>query len=453
MRVTDKNILVVGFARSGLAAANFLLKRGARVAITDIRTEESLKAQISQLVGPVQLSLGGHRPEDFLKADLIVLSPGVALSRPELQAASEHNIPIFSEVELAYRFLDGTIIGVTGSNGKTTTTTLIGELLKNSRRQNVVAGNIGSPLVQWAETQAGGSQEPTTFVVELSSFQLETIAKFRCHIAALLNVTPDHQDRYREFDDYIRAKERIFLNQTPEDHAVLNADNPHTLGMAERCQSSVLLFSRKRPLERGIFVQDGAIRIRCKGQKHNLMPVQDIRLRGNHNLENVLAAAGVGAVAGLDPRIMARTFENFGGVEHRLELVEELNSVSFYNDSKATNIDSASRALQAFSEPLVVIMGGLDKGADFATLRPLMAGKVKLLILLGSASDKISKALSGTVETTAVSDMMEAVERAYHAAVPGDAVLLSPGCASFDMFEDFEHRGRVFKQAVHALKN
>ena len=452
MRVKDKNILVVGFARSGLAAANFLLKRGARVAITDIRSEDALKGQISRLVGPVQLALGGHRLEDFLNTDLIVLSPGVAPSRPELQTASQHNIPIFSEVELAYRFLDDPIIGVTGSNGKTTTTTLIGELLKNSGRQSVVAGNIGSPLVQWAETQPDGSKGPTILVVELSSFQLETIDKFRCHIAVLLNLTPDHQDRYREFENYIRAKERIFLNQTSEDHAVLNADNPHTLEMAERGQSSVLLFSRKRPLEKGVFVQAGVIRIRCEAQNYNLMPVQNIRLRGNHNLENVLAATGVGVLAGLDPQTMARTFENFGGVKHRLELVAELNSVSFYNDSKATNIDSTSRALEAFSEPLVVIMGGLDKGANFGTLRPLMAGKVKLLILLGLASEKIFKALSGTVETIAVSDMMKAVEQAYQAAVPGDTVLLSPGCASFDMFKDFEHRGRVFKRAVHALK-
>ena len=453
MKLKKKSVLVVGFARSGLTAANFLLKRGARVTITDLHNKNTLKEHISQLVGPVQLSLGGHRLEDFLNTDLIVLSPGVSLSRPELQAASQHNIAILSEVELAYRFVNGTVIGVTGSNGKTTTTSLIGELLKNSGKQSMVAGNIGFPLIQWAETQYGSGAPPTTVVVELSSFQLETIEKFRCHIAALLNLTPDHQDRYQKFEDYIRAKERIFLNQTSGDHAILNADNPHTLEIAERCKSSVLLFSRKRSLEKGVFVQKGIIRIRSKGKNHDLMPIQNIRLIGNHNLENVLAATAVGLVAGLTPKTMAKTFENFRGVEHRLELIAELNSVSFYNDSKATNIDSASRALQALTVPLVVIMGGLDKGADFGKLRPFMADKVKLLILIGSATNKIHKALSGTVKTIAVSDMIEAVQQAHQATVPGDAVLLSPGCASFDMFKNFEHRGRIFKQAVQALEN
>jgi len=452
MQVKDREVLVVGFARSGLAAANFLLECGAKVTITDTRSTDQLKNQISRLIGPVRLSLGEHRIEDFLNSELIILSPGVPTNRPELRKASRLNIPIVSEVELAYQFLLGTIVGVTGSNGKTTTTTLIGKLFKNAGRDCVVAGNIGSPLVQWVRHGSSGGKIQRNFVVELSSFQLETIKKFRCQIAAVLNITPDHQDRYKQFEDYIHAKERILLNQTPQDHAVLNADDPYTLKMSKRCRSSVVLFSRKQQLEQGIFVQDGLIRIRGHGRPSKLMPVEKIGLRGKHNLENILAAAGVGIVAGLDNRTLAHTFESFTGVEHRLEMVTELKNVSFYNDSKATNIISVSRAIEAFSEPLILIMGGLDKGADFRTLRQRVKGKIKLLVLLGSASGKIYDALGDTTKTELVKNMTEAVELAYEKAVPGDAILLSPGCASFDMFEDFEHRGRTFKQVVHQLE-
>ncbi|MFQ5928644.1 MAG: UDP-N-acetylmuramoyl-L-alanine--D-glutamate ligase [Acidobacteriota bacterium] len=451
MRVEEQNTLVVGFARSGLAAANFLLRRGARVTITDMKTEEELKEWISQLVEPPRLSLGGHNAEDFLGADFIVLSPGVPSNLPELRKASEQGIPIYSEVELAYRFLDGRLIGVTGSNGKTTTTTLIGELFKRAGRDCVVAGNIGSPLIRWVETPCASGSAPTTFVVELSSFQLETIKKFKCDIALLLNVSPDHQDRYDQFDDYIRAKQRIFLNQTSQDYAVLNADNPYTLKMSSHCSSSVLLFSRRHELEEGVFVEDGTIQISYQDQKQPLMPVSDIRLKGNHNLENVLAATGAGVLSGLAPEVMIEAFLNFAGVEHRLEPVRELNGVVFYNDSKATNLDSASQALQAFTEPLILLMGGQDKGADFGVLRPLVAQRVKLLVLLGAAGDRILEALGKVVPTVFAKDMKQAVELAYEKAVPGDAVLLSPGCASFDMFENFEHRGRVFKREVNAL--
>lgn len=453
MRVEEQNTLVVGFARSGLAAANFLLRRGARVTITDMKTEEELKEWISQLVEPPRLSLGGHNAEDFLGADFIVLSPGVPSNLPELRKASEQGIPIYSEVELAYRFLDGRLIGVTGSNGKTTTTTLIGELFKRAGRDCVVAGNIGSPLIRWVETPRASGSAPTTFVVELSSFQLETIQKFKCDIALLLNVSPDHQDRYDQFDDYIRAKERIFLNQTSQDYAVLNADNPYTLKMSGHCCSSVLLFSRRQELQEGVFVEDGTIQISCQDQKQPLMPVSDIRLKGNHNLENVLAATAAGVLSGLAPEVMIEAFRNFAGVEHRLEPVRELNGVVFYNDSKATNVDSASQALQAFTEPLILLMGGKDKGADFGVLRPLVAERVKLLILLGAAGDGIFEALGKVVPTVFAKDMKQAVELAYKKAVPADAVLLSPGCASFDMFENFEHRGRAFKQAVCELES
>lgn len=446
----DKKILVVGFARSGLSATNFLLERGGRVTITDTKTEEELKDYLPQLIMPPNLSLGGHRIKDFLEADFIVLSPGVPSNLPELLKASEANIPIYSEVELAYRFLKGKIIGVTGSNGKTTTTTLIGELFKRARRDCVVAGNIGSPLIQWIETSSASTE--TTFVVELSSFQLENIERFKCDIALILNVSPDHQDRYDHFEDYLQAKEQIFLNQTDEDYAVINADNPFTVKMASRRPARVLLYSRKQDLEEGVFVRDGSIQVIWGGQQDCLMPVDEIRLRGNHNLENLLAATAAGYLSGLDREVMIETFRSFEGVEHRLERVRELSGVTFYNDSKATNMDSAAQALQAFTEPMIVIMGGKDKGAEFEVLRPWVSDRVRMLILIGAAADEISDSLGDHVAIVRAQDMEQAVELAFERAHSGDVVLLSPGCASFDMFDDFEHRGRVFKESVNALK-
>lgn len=451
MEIEGKNILVVGLARSGLAATNFLLAHGAQVTITDIRSRKELKATISQIKKPVCYSLGGHHLKDFLNADMIVLSPGVTTQLPELREAAQQKIPIYSEVELAYRFLRGQIIGVTGSNGKTTTTALIGELLRRGKHPCVVAGNIGSPLIDSIELPTTSDSFSKTFVVELSSFQLETIEKFRCHIALLLNITPDHQDRYPKFEDYIDAKERIFLQQTSEDFAILNADDPHTLKIQNKLQSSVLLFSRKQLLEKGVFVNNGIIQANWNGCQLELASIKEIRLRGNHNLENVLAASAVGLLLGITPQTMVQTFKNFSGVEHRLELVGEWNDVSFYNDSKATNIDSTSQALKALDNPLLLIMGGQDKGGDFKKLRPLMSNKVKLLILVGQSSDQIANQLQDTVEIARAKSMQDAVKLAQECSHPGDVVLLSPGCASFDMFDNFEHRGQIFKEAFQKL--
>ncbi len=444
-------MLVVGFARSGLSAANFLLSRGAEVTITDRKGQEELEDSIAQLTRPVRLSLGAHRLEDFLQSDFIVLSPGVPSDLPELAEASSRGIPVYSEVELAYRFLKGRLIGVTGSNGKTTTVTLIGKLFEAAGLSCVVAGNIGSPLIGSLETSVGASSPPTTYVVELSSFQLENIEEFTCDIALMLNISPDHQDRYPEFHDYLKAKERIFLNQSHQHHAVLNADDPHILKIATERRRAALLFSRRQALEEGVFLHEERIQIAWKGEKQDLMPAGEVRLRGDHNLENVLAATAAGFLSGVDQEAMAETFRTFRGVEHRLEPVRELEGVAFYNDSKATNVESTLQALQAFSEPLIVIMGGLDKGADFSRLAPVMNEKVKQLIVLGAAGDKIETALSGDVPTIRAQDLPQAVELACDHALSGDVVVLSPGCTSLDTFEDFEHRGRVFKEAVNAL--
>ncbi|MFQ5737992.1 MAG: UDP-N-acetylmuramoyl-L-alanine--D-glutamate ligase [Acidobacteriota bacterium] len=448
--VAGKRILVVGLARSGVAAANLLLARGARVSITDLKPREQLAAEVRQLKGPVHFSLGGHRQEDFIGADLIVLSPGIPLDLEPLREAAARRVPIWGEVELAYRFLNGIIIGVTGSNGKTTTTALLGELFKRAGTPAVVAGNIGTPLVKFAEASEGHDRR--SFIVELSSFQLESIDRFHCHIALVLNVTADHLDRYSSMREYAAAKERIFRNEEESDFAVLNREDPITLKMAARRRSTPLLFSSKRPLKEGVVVDKGRIWIHWRGRKRSLMRTRDIRLKGIHNLENVLAATAAGFLSGLDPEKMAEAIRTFAGVEHRLEWVREVDGVVFYNDSKATNVDSARKAIESFRRPLILIMGGLDKGADFRALGPLVKSRVRLLLLLGQAGPKIADALGHFVSTVQVKDLEEALSRAVGKAQRGDVVLLAPACASFDMFNDFEHRGDVFKQIVHRIK-
>jgi UDP-N-acetylmuramoylalanine--D-glutamate ligase len=452
MRIKNKKILVVGLARSGLAAANFLIRKGAHVTVTDLRPCNELQEEIAQLGGKVRLALGGHTESDFLQSDLIVISPGVPTRLSELKHAVARGIPILSEVELAYPFINGKVIGITGSNGKTTTTALIGKIFKNAGSDHVVAGNIGTPLIQFASAENERPSTPDrTHIVELSSFQLENVRKFRCDIALLLNVTPDHLDRYPTLEDYALAKERVFMNQRRRDFAVLNADNSISLSMAEGRKAQVMLFSRRQRLSEGVYVEDGSIYLHWKDQHHYLMPVKEIKLKGNHNLENVLAASAAGFLSGIDLSVMADTFRTFEGVEHRLEFTRTVRGVDYYNDSKGTNVDSAIQGLSALDQPLIVIMGGKDKGGDFGTLRLLAAKKIKLLILIGAATEKIFAALAQSTETVKASDLKEAVELAAVRAVPGDAVLLEPACASFDMFNDFEHRGRVFKQLVWSL--
>jgi UDP-N-acetylmuramoylalanine--D-glutamate ligase len=452
MRIRNRKALVVGLAKSGVAAANFLLEKGAHVTVTDLKSCQELQGEIAQLKGKVRLALGGHTESDFLQVDFIVISPGVPTRLSELKHAVARGIPILSEVELAYPFMDGRIIGITGSNGKTTTTALLGEMFKNAGRDAVVAGNIGTPLIQYASLEDPVVQSPDRlYIVELSSFQLENIRKLRCHIALLLNVTPDHLDRYLSFEDYALAKERVFMNQTRRDYAVLNVDNSISLSMAEGRKAQVMLFSRRQMLSEGVYVDDGRIYLRWRDQHHHLMPTSDIKLKGQHNLENVLAATAAGFLAGVDLGVMAETFRTFAGVEHRLEYTRTVKGVEYYNDSKGTNVDSAMQGIQALERPLIVIMGGKDKGGDFPALRSLVAKRVKLLILIGAATEKIYAALGGHAETVKAKDMKEAVELAASRAVPGDAVLLEPACASFDMFDDYEHRGRVFKELINAL--
>ncbi len=449
LQLRHKQVLVVGLARSGVAAANLLLSQGALVRVTDhLKAGDSFRDELTKkLQGEVEATLGRHRVADFLQADLIILSPGVPPDIDPLQRARSAGVPILAEVELAFHFLSGPIIGVTGTNGKTTTTTLIGQMFLDARAPVAVAGNIGTPLTEIALQKRGRG---TTSVVELSSFQLEGIQDFRPHIALILNVTSDHLDRHGSLESYTRAKRRILLNQTDKDWAVLNADDERSSGMRSEIAGSACLFSRS-PLPEGVCVEGGQIVIKQKGETTIVMPASEIAMKGEHNLENVLGATCAAYLSGLSAGAARQAIQNFKGVEHRLERVAVYDGVTYYNDSKATNVESAKRALQAFSNPVVLIMGGQDKGGDFEQLADLIKQRVRRLILIGEAAGKIGRVVGSSAAVSEAADLQEAVVQASRAANTGDTVLLAPGCASFDMFDDYEHRGREFKESVARL--
>jgi UDP-N-acetylmuramoylalanine--D-glutamate ligase len=448
-----QTVLIAGAARSGLASAEFLLARGARVVLTDLKSQNELASSLAALQnlarssGELVLELGGHKPESFRRCDLVILSPGVPQSLLLFEISRQAGIPIIAEVELAFRHLQGRILGITGSNGKTTTTTLVAELLRGAGLRGYAAGNIGKPLISFAAT----STPDDVYAVELSSFQLETIDRFRPCVGAILNLTPDHMDRYRDFDGYAGAKRRIFMNQTAADFAVLNAGDPRTAEIAGQVVSAVVLFSRLGEVPNGAFVKAGRVVYRDHRGLIDLFPADMIQLKGSHNLENVLAASAISLLAGAEPGRLAGVVRGFAGVEHRLEWVAEMHGVQYFNDSKATNVDATIKSLEAFPGHILLIAGGRDKGGDFSPLRALAAQRVKHLIVIGEAAGKIRDALSDVVETSGAASLQEAVLSASRNAAPGDIVLLAPACASFDMFQNYEHRGRVFKDAVRGL--
>lgn len=449
MQVEGKKILVVGLARSGAAAAAFLAARGARVTVNDAKPESELPEAASLRARGIAVVGGAHPRELFENAELIVVSPGVPLALEVFQAARGAGVPIIGEPELAAAFLRGRLVGVTGSNGKTTTTTLIGELLKNAGLPTQVGGNIGTALISLAET----SREDGFTVVELSSFQLEAVERLHLFVALHLNLTPDHLDRYASIEAYAEAKANIFRNQTPRDVAVLNADNEWSVKMRERTPARIVLFSRLRELEEGIYLRGDRIFHRHNGVEELLLTREDIRLPGDHNVENVMAALAAGLACGAPPSSMRETVRGFQGVEHRLEFVAEIDGVRFFNDSKATNVDAAIKCIEAFEKGVIVILGGKDKGSDYAPLAPLVRERCDHVILIGAAADKIAAALAGTKPLHRAASMPEAVEVGHRLGHPGNIVLLAPACASFDMFDNYEHRGRVFKDAVKRMMN
>jgi UDP-N-acetylmuramoylalanine--D-glutamate ligase len=453
MDYRGKTALVVGAAKSGLAAVRFLLECGARVILTDRKSREELQSAIVPLVetarssGELIFQLGGHQIESFRSCDFLVVSPGVPLAMPEFETSRKAGIPVLAEIELAYRHIKGRVIGITGSNGKTTTTTLVYELLAGAGFKARAAGNIGTPLISFA----ADSTPEDIYSVELSSFQLEGISRFRPFVGSILNLTPDHLDRYPGFEQYIEAKQRIFMNQKSTDFVVLNADDFRTEALASTVPSKPVLFSRLKALQHGAFVRGDRVVYRDDGGEKDLFPVSAIGLKGAHNLENVLASCAMAILAGAPAESLEKSVRNFKGVEHRIEWVAETNGVRYYNDSKATNVDATIKSLEAFPGNIILIAGGRDKGSDFTVLKNLVREKVKHLILIGEAAGKIGEALSDAVETSGAGTMQEAVSVCRDLAQPGDVVLLAPACASFDMFENYEHRGRIFKEAVRAL--
>ena len=449
-----KSVLIVGAARSGIAAAEFLLARGARVVLTDVKNVEALAPAIAPLQllaeksGELILELGGHKSESFRKCDFVVVSPGVPLALPFFEESRKARIPVIAEVELAARHLQGNILGITGSNGKTTTTTLVADLLCGAGLKGHATGNIGFPLI----SHVASSTPEDIYATELSSFQLEGIDRLRPFVGSILNLTPDHLDRYPGFRAYVEAKKRIFMNQTASDFAVLNGDDPETAAMAREVNSQPVLFSRRIEPERGAFVRGARLFYRDGRGERELFNAGDIGLKGEHNLENVLAACAITLLAGAAPCSLRDVIRNFKGVEHRLECVAEIDGIQYFNDSKATNVDATIKSLQAFPGNILLIAGGRDKGGDFTVLRPLVRERVKQVVLIGEAKGKIREALQGVVETSEAASLHEAVILCSRRASPGDVVLLAPACASFDMFRDYEHRGHVFKQAVLDLK-
>jgi UDP-N-acetylmuramoylalanine--D-glutamate ligase len=443
-----KRVLVVGLARTGVATALFCAARGAKVTATDARTENAIGEALTQLrTAGVHLELGGHPEKTFLEQDLIIPSPGVPADAPLLRAARAKGVTIWSEIELADRFLNGRLIGITGSNGKTTTTSLIEHILKSTGFPTILAGNIGTPLISRVEQ----TNDATITVVELSSFQLELIESFRPNISVFLNLTPDHLDRHHTLEAYGAAKARIFENQTEADSAVLNADDPATTKYAP-AKPQVFWFSRKQRVAQGAFVRENEIVFRQDGEEEVVLKLQDIPLAGAHNVENVLAAVAATRLAGADAAAIAKGVRSFSGVEHRLEFVAEIGGVRYYNDSKATNVDATLKALDAFTGRILIILGGKDKGSDYTVLQTPLREKAILALLIGAASEQIEKQITGSVAIERAGTIERAVEIASHAARPGDVVLLAPACASFDQFENYEHRGRVFKDLVHQLE-
>ncbi|MBZ5511648.1 MAG: UDP-N-acetylmuramoyl-L-alanine--D-glutamate ligase [Acidobacteriia bacterium] len=446
--VKGKRVLVVGLGKSGVASAQFLQQRGARVTASDAKAEDDLRADIRTLLDlGVAVETGGHGERTFRQQDLIVVSPGVPTDVPQLAQARAMGIPVIGEIELASRFLKGHIVAITGSNGKTTTTALAGDVIAWGGYESQVGGNIGTAAI----SLVADATDDTYNVLEVSSFQLETIQTFHPEIAVVLNVTPDHLDRHGSFDQYLAAKKRVFENQISSDYAILNADDKQAARMADGLKVQVRWFSRKKEVERGAFVRDSRILHRDDSGEHEIMPAAEISLQGAHNLENVLAAVCIGMIVPCEPHRIRAAVKDFKAVEHRLEFVTTINGVQFYNDSKATNVDATIKALESFPRNIHIILGGKDKGSPYTVLNPLLQERVKRVYTIGAAAAKIEKEIAGAAEIVHAETLDVAVRRAFEAATPGDIVLLAPACASFDQFQSYEHRGRAFKDLVHAL--
>ncbi len=452
MELKKKRVLVVGLGKSGLASALFLKEQGAKVTVSDTRSAAALAKDIPALLeAGIMVESGGHGLLTFRRQDLIVVSPGVPLETPEVKQAIAFGQTVIGELELASRFLKGGIVAVTGSNGKTTTTTLIGNIFRDAGVATQVGGNIGLPVIDLID----GSTDETVNVLEVSSFQLETVVEFHPRIAVILNITPDHLDRHGSFERYVAAKEKIFARQTAQDALVLNADDRTAQMCAARAKANVYWFSSTRIVRQGTFVRDGVVCWVEKegGKAEPVLPISEIPLKGQHNVENVLAAVCAARLATIPAESIRKTVASFHAVEHRLELVARVAGVEYYNDSKATNVDAALKAVGSFAGGVHLILGGKDKDSDYTLLAPLLRERVRAVYTIGSAAKKIERELAGVVKIDSAGTLDKAVARAAEAAQAGDVVLLAPACASFDQFENYEQRGRVFRELVEGLKS
>ncbi|MFH0998942.1 MAG: UDP-N-acetylmuramoyl-L-alanine--D-glutamate ligase [Pseudomonadota bacterium] len=463
MNLNRKKVLVVGLGMTGLATARFLHHRGAAVTVTDMAAEEDLVSSVLEMhqLG-IRTELGRHCRESFESSDLIVLSPGVPHTHDFLMGARQKGIPVIGEIELAYRFIRDPIIAITGTNGKTTTTSLLGNMLAQCGMQVFVGGNIGNPLIGYVDRD----EKADWVVLEISSFQLDTIDTFRPDIGILLNITADHLDRYPDMAGYAASKGGIFQNQTLEDIAIFNGADPWVLSETSRIQSRKWVFNGSSMLDEGSRIRGNELTLAftsCPSRKAHSSSAQPLpgsirldlresRLYGKHNQENICAAVMAAIAAGGDIQQIQSALNQFRGLSHRIEFVQTVNGVTYVDDSKATNVDAVYRALESFQAPVILIMGGRDKGGDYGILENAMQDHVKHLILLGEASELIAAALGNLVPTVRASSMREAVTNAHQAAASGDIVLLSPACSSFDMFRSYAHRGDVFQCEVNKLQ-
>jgi UDP-N-acetylmuramoylalanine--D-glutamate ligase len=450
MDLKNKRVLVVGLGKSGLSAAMFLRAQGARVTVSDTRSAVALAKEIPALLeAGIMVESGGHGLLTFRRQDLIVVSPGVPMDTPEVKQVVAFGLPVIGELELASRYLQGQVVAITGSNGKTTTTTLVGKIFEDAGVPTLVGGNIGLPVI---ELVAKSTQE-TVSVLEVSSFQLETIEEFHPQIAVVLNITPDHLDRHGSFENYAAAKTRITERQTADDFLVLNAEDKATQMVALKTKAQIYWFSGRRPIKQGAFVHGESILfVAREGAKAEpVMPVSEIPLKGAHNVENVLAAVCAARLGKISAESIRASVSAFKAVEHRLELVKVLNEVEFYNDSKATNVDATMKALASFPGGIHLILGGKDKDSDYSLMSEMLKERVKIVYTIGSAAEKIERQLQGVVKIVPAETLQVAVAKAAKAATIGDVVLLSPACSSFDQFENYEQRGRVFRQLVNEL--
>lgn len=447
MNLKGKKVLVVGLGKTGEAVCRFLLHQGAQIKVSEKKTPEELGRKISfWREKGVMVEAGKHVQRSFDEAELIVPSPGVPLL-PELQAAKAQGVGIISEIELAYNFLRGKIVGITGSNGKSTTASLTHKILKEGGVPSYLAGNIGTPLISLVER----SKKDNVYVTEISSFQLQYIEQFRTSISVFLNISPDHLDWHPSFADYYEAKKRLISLQEENDTAILNQDDPLVWDLYTKTKSKVYAFSRKKKVSPGCFLQGDWI-VLTDTEERKLMRTSDIPLLGSHNQENIMAAATVGYLFGLPLTRIRESIKKFKGLEHRLEKVTAINGIHFYNDSKATNVDATLKSIQSFQQKIILILGGRDKGGDFKKLQKSIQERAKKIILIGEASEKIKNALKNSLPMNEVSSLEEAVRTSFSEAKPGEVVLLAPACTSFDMFHNFEERGEIFKQEVFNLK-